>query len=600
MNRKIKATIYILGLVSLNSAAQAEFPYREFKFHDQNALKSALQKDVGDTRYSNLVNMLKNHIAAKATNPKAVMPPELSAPVQFRLECAGFDRVVPSLKIADVFTSNQSIVCMNGVAYRGRVNSILGKSLVNATDESRVEIQEGVIVFAGDESKRRKLSKITLDQKQKTFALQALGYSSAKIDQKTVIKIYEEDLSKLTGNLPAFENGRYLMMATVGAAQKIAAIEVFDKKDALVKPVKELSARLTADGCSPLENYFVPKARCVVLPAKAYKISASGMHSCALLIDSTVNCWGQNGYGQLGDGTTTDSYYQTVKVVGLKDVLSIFTGRRNTCALLKDRTLKCWGYNGWGQVGDGTSTNQRNEPVTVAGISGVLNVAIGSTHTCALLEDRSVKCWGYNNVGQLGDGTNKTSVKPVSVKGLVKANGLFGGDDYTCVNDFDTHLYCWGGNRFGQLGTGDTENRLKPVMVTDLEDGASDVSINYSHSCVRSLHQHVYCWGDNRWGQLGDGTTIGRLKPVRTKTVWDIAEVSVGAFSSCTLGNDFKVHCWGNNYYGQLGDGTTTNRSIPQLLTGLPKVTQIVTGHDHACVLLGDQTVRCWGYGFED
>ena len=322
-------------------------------------------------------------------------------------------------------------------------------------------------------------------------------------------------------------------------------------------------------------------------------VSARGGYTVALKTDNTVWSWGLNGNGQLGDGTTTYRN-EAVQVKNsstgqaLTDVTAVSAGGAHTVALKKDGTVWSWGWNCFGQLGDGTTTDS-NKAVQVKDSSGqpladITAVSAGGCHTIAVKKDGTVWSWGWNDWDQLGDGTTTDSNKAVQVKdssgqALTDVIAVSAGGLHTVAMKKDGTVWSWGYNNFGQLGDGTTANKNKAVQVKDssgqpLAD-ITAVSAGESHTVVLKNDKTVWSWGYNNHGQLGDGTTASRNEAVQVKDssgqpLADITTVSAGESHTVVLKNDKTVWSWGYNNYGQLGDGTTTDSSFPvktQLLT---------------------------------
>lgn len=313
----------------------------------------------------------------------------------------------------------------------------------------------------------------------------------------------------------------------------------------------------------------------------ATQVAAGTSHACARLSGGTVRCWGLNGNGQLGDGTTTQRPV-SVPVTGLTGVALVVAGGAFTCALLNpgaSGTAKCWGLNTNGQLGDG-STTQSLAPVTVtrasdsATLTGIANMVAGTSHACALMEAGSVYCWGLNSGGRLGDGTTTQSPRAVRVVGPVGGTAFLegvaqiaAGGGTTCAQVSGAAL-CWGLNASGQVGDGSITNRRQPTQVTGLTSNVANVAVGGSHACAVLLSTEVRCWGLNTSKQLGDGTTTSRTTPVAVRidsvptNLTGVSAIVAGTAFTCALLTSEKVRCWGANSNGQLGVNSTTAQAF--------------------------------------
>jgi alpha-tubulin suppressor-like RCC1 family protein len=329
-------------------------------------------------------------------------------------------------------------------------------------------------------------------------------------------------------------------------------------------------------------------------------IAAGGYHTCALTTTGAVVCWGRNGNGELGDSTTADkttavAVYDTGGP-GLNGIVAIAAGSYHTCALTTAGAVKCWGLNSDGQLGDGTHTS-KTRAVLVSGLSsGVVAIAAGGFHTCALTAAGTVKCWGYNVDGRLGDGTTTERIAPVAVSGLINVAAITAGNGHTCALTRTDTVMCWGSNASGQLGDGSTTNRLTPVMVSGLSNVAT-IAAGSGHTCALSTTGGLKCWGANGSGQLGNDGTANATAPVAVSgSASGIAAVATGGSHTCALDTTGGLTCWGYNAYGQIGDGTTVEKITPVSVSGLASgVVAIATGADHTCALTTAGTAMCWG-----
>ncbi len=322
-------------------------------------------------------------------------------------------------------------------------------------------------------------------------------------------------------------------------------------------------------------------------------VAAGKKHSLSLKTDGTVWSWGNNGNGQLGDGTVL-ARTAPVQVSGLSGVVSVVSGDLHSVALKGDGTVWAWGSNSSGQLGDGTVL-ARIAPVQVSGLNGVIALAGGSNHTVALKSDGTVWAWGLNGSGQLGDGTTLQRKTPVQVSGLHHVVAIAAGGDSTFALKNDGTVWSWGFNAFGQLGDCTTTDRSSPVQVNGLS-GALSVTAGNSHALALKSDGTVWGWGFNSNGQLGDGTTTNRTSPVQVNGLSGAFFVTAGDSHTLVLKNDGTVWGWGLNTNGQLGDGTTTQRTSPvQVSSGISSIFSVSGGGSHAVALKSDGTVWVWG-----
>jgi alpha-tubulin suppressor-like RCC1 family protein len=301
---------------------------------------------------------------------------------------------------------------------------------------------------------------------------------------------------------------------------------------------------------------------------------------------------GDNQFGQLGDGTTTDRT-SPVAVLNLNDIVAVAAGGHHSLAVLHDGTVWAWGRNGFGQLGDGTNTNKKS-PVQVVGLSGIVAVAAGSGHSMALKYDGTVWAWGYNNHGQLGDGTTTASYTPVRVSGLANIVAIAAGSDHCVALDWNGAVWAWGYNADGQVGDGSTTDRHLPTQTIGITDVRA-IAAGTNHTLAAKSDGTVWAWGYNNYGQLGDGTTANRTTPTQVSGLTHCTAVAGGLYHSVALRSDGTMRAWGYNGFGQLGDGTTTNRRTPVVVTGITDVTAIAAGQYHSLAIRSDTTAWAWG-----
>ncbi len=326
-------------------------------------------------------------------------------------------------------------------------------------------------------------------------------------------------------------------------------------------------------------------------------VMVGSSHTCAVTTAGAMQCWGWNNSGQLGSGgTTSASTPQPVTGLG-SGVAAMAGGLNQTCALTTAGAVQCWGDNSAYQLGNGSNANASTpQPVTGLG-SGVAAIAAGIGHTCALTTAGAIQCWGQNGDGRLGNGSTANASTPQAVTGLATGvASIAAGRDHTCAVTTAGALQCWGSGVRGQLGTGSTSSATTPQSVAVLGSGVKALAAKIYHTCALSNGGAVSCWGFNDHGQLGDNTTTNRSTPQPVTSLTNVAAVTAGVSHTCALTTAGTVQCWGLNAYGQLGDNTTNSKSTPQSVPGLANVTTIVTGGHHTCALITDGTVQCWGY----
>ncbi len=377
---------------------------------------------------------------------------------------------------------------------------------------------------------------------------------------------------------------------------------------------------------------------------------ATGLsHTCILLQNGNVKCWGENRHGQLGIGKSTNlgviqgsmSKLQNIAFGTNRHAIFLDAGKNHTCVILDNGNAKCWGQNESGQLGLGDTANRGiqasdmgdNLPEIEFG-QKIKQIALGGSHTCTLLEDGAVKCWGQNESGQLGLGNTENigddsveqsqTFTSVLLKPNRKAVAIAAGDAFSCALLDDETVQCWGNNLNGQLGLGDTNNRGdesnemgQNLLTVELEAShkikrGDAVIATSQHTCSVLDNDQIKCWGDNTRGQLGLGDIRSRgvqlnemgarLPSIQLGDT--VKSVNVNKDFACAILNNDQVKCWGDNTRGQLGINSSQT-SIGQVLDdmgdALPtvplqgKTSQLSLGDRFACALLENSTVKCWG-----
>ena len=276
------------------------------------------------------------------------------------------------------------------------------------------------------------------------------------------------------------------------------------------------------------------------------------------------------------------------------DMIAVDSGAAHTCAILADRTVQCWGLNSSGQLGNGTLVSSQI-PVTVTGISNAVSISAGENHTCVALADGTARCWGRNASGQLGDNTITNRSTPILVAGLFPAATISAGTSHTCAALRDGAVWCWGLGSSGELGNGSASSSTVPVAVSGLNPVVS-LSTGASHTCVVEVNGTGKCWGNNNNGRLGYGG-MANSSSVPVTAISNASSVAAGGSHTCAVLTDRTMACWGNGSSAQLGIGTTNHRPAPVAVPSISNVSTVSAGALHTCATTSAGGVLCWGAG---
>lgn len=315
-------------------------------------------------------------------------------------------------------------------------------------------------------------------------------------------------------------------------------------------------------------------------------ISAGNRHTCAVDIAGQAWCWGNDDSGQLGNGRKkTDDRFAPSAVVGAHSFATVSSGERYTCAIDSVGKAWCWGNEVFGELGNGREkTGPRYSPSAVSGDLRLATISAGGSHTCALTRSGRALCWGYGNAGQLGRGETKRNPRhsPVEVSGDRFFSAISAGGAHTCALGTGGKAWCWGFDSHGQIGNGKSDNPSPAPVVpvpsvgvpTAVAGGSKYETITGGmlHTCALDTTGSAYCWGWDKYGQLGNGRAAKKDKysPVAVKGDGSFATISAGAGHTCSLDPSGKAFCWGSDMNGQIGDddGSRSRKHKPVAVAG--------------------------------
>jgi alpha-tubulin suppressor-like RCC1 family protein len=344
-----------------------------------------------------------------------------------------------------------------------------------------------------------------------------------------------------------------------------------------------------------------------------YSLQIDKLTTCVITNDNARFCWGENINGQLLDGTLVNRDLPVL--FKYDDVAQLVLGRYNSCMITYGLNLKCWGRNAHGEVGDGTTNPHTQNPVTVflAEEANAVEVVLGTHHSCVIDTFSAVQCWGRNDVGQLGDGTYKDRHTPFFASrfgGDMPPVKIASGKHHVCTIDDYRRIYCWGYNNHGQIGNGTTNNRNSPTFIVLTGGaGAKHITLGSYHTCVIDTDDNVQCWGWNKYGQTRNDIHKNCMNdnchtPTSVSLVGDAKalQVKAGKFHTCVIDSTNNIQCWGLNTYG-FRRASLQSEIVPIppsiiTLVGGRHAIALAIGTQHTCVIDDLRNLQCWGNNF--
>jgi alpha-tubulin suppressor-like RCC1 family protein len=576
--------------------------------------------------------------------------------------------VVATSAVVEVDTKAAGVGAAEITASLGasNLNPFLGSSVkfsaaaLPADQIKKLELLAGTTVLKTvDDTASFELNVVMDSAGAKSFTTRATSKSGVVVSSAVLNVVVKEAVTLTASTLKAFEGGDVTFTVTSLLGQFASAkLELVEKRVILGSQTEVVVATKTS---SPLTSVLVMDvvgtrkffARLTNRTGQVFKssildvvtvsppqVAMGSDHTCVLLINGDVRCWGLNDKGQLGLGNT-DTLGDDEPVISVSPVRfpigfrvkQITAGQAHTCALSEAGKVICWGENSSGELGQGDRVNRGSTPETTPDrldfidISPVKQIISGvsSKNTCAILESNAVKCWGLNASGQLGLG-NKTNLgdnpseisqtAPIDL-GTSPVKQLSVGGRTSCALLEDKTLHCWGNNSFGQLGYGNTsdfgdEIGEKPISKRVEINNVTQISVGNIHTCALISTGKVHCWGASNTGQLGygNGASVGDNEFPETvgfvEIGADVKQISAGVTQTCVLQKDHQVRCWGNGDNGQLGYGNTNTIGLLEKPNSVApvqvntdntqgKIIKVFSGSDRTCVLFESANIKCWG-----